>query len=289
MSNTPHAIALGFFDGVHIAHKKIIAAAAEYGKTNNIPAIALSFDISPLEILSPKRVKYLTTLKEKEELISSLGAAAEFLPLSRDFLNMGAEDFIKKVLIEKYNVKYAVCGYNYRFGKGGSGDTSMLSEYGKKYGFQVKVMDCETALGDAVSSSRIRKLIADGNISEANKLLGRNFSVTGTVCEGKKLGRTLGFPTANVFPSHLTVIPKNGVYKTRVFADGKSYNAITNTGTNPTVGGERLRTETYIPHESLNLYGKEIKIEFIDFIRAERKFESTDDLKKQIETDLKLL
>lgn len=289
MSNTPHAIALGFFDGVHIAHRKIIGTAVEYGKDNNIHAVALSFDASPLEILSPGNIKYLTTLEEKRALISSLGASADFLHMSREFLNMPDEDFIKEILVDRYNVKYAVCGYNYRFGCGGRGNTQRLIEYGVKYGFEVKVLDCETALGEAVSSSRIRELIAKGEIATANELLGRSFSVTGTVCEGKQLGRTLGFPTANVFPASSIVIPKNGVYKTLVHTDGKSYSAITNTGINPTVGGERLRTETYIPHASLNLYGKEIKIEFIDFIRPERKFESTDDLKKQIKKDLEAL
>lgn len=283
------AIALGFFDGVHIAHRKIIKSAVRYAQQNNLRPVALSFDASPLEILSPGSVRYLTTKSEKEQIIASLGASAEFLPLSTELLSMEPEDFIQKIPVDKYNIKYAVCGYNYHFGKGGRGDIEMLRQLGKRFGFAVEVCECETLHGESVSSSRIRGLIADGNISEANELLGRNFFITGTVCEGKKLGRTLGFPTANVFLRDMTVIPKNGVYKTLITVNDKTYTAITNTGVNPTLGGEKLRTETFIPRFEGDLYGKEIKIEFIDFIRPEKKFGSIEELKIQIAKDIERL
>lgn len=289
MSKKPCAIALGFFDGVHIAHRKIITNTVNYAKENNLCPIVLSFDASPLEILAPDKIRYLTTKEEKAQLISSLGAAAEFLPLSSRLLSMEPEDFIEKILVDRYNIKYACCGYNYRFGKSGRGDTRMLSAAGNCYGFKTEVCDNEIVRGESVSSSRIRDLIANGNICEANELLGRSFSVTGIVCEGKHLGRRLGFPTANVFLDDMTVIPKKGVYKTTVTVDGESCSAITNTGINPTVGGEKLRTETYIPGFEGNLYGKEIKIEFLDFIRTEKRFDSVKELVLQIEKDLERL
>lgn len=289
MMNKPCAIALGFFDGVHIAHQKIIKGAARYAKLNNLLPVALSFDMSPLEILSPGTVRYLTTKSDKEHIITAMGVRAEFLPLSRELLSMEPEDFIEKILIEKYSAAYVACGYNYRFGKGGRGNTDMLCEFGKRYGFKVEICECEMHSGESVSSSRIRALIAQGDICQANKLLGRNFFITGKVREGKKLGRELGFPTANVFLDDFMVIPKKGVYKSIVTVNGKSYCAITNTGVNPTVGGEKLRSETYIPNFNGNLYGQEIKIEFIDFIRPEKEFGSIEELKIQIEKDVEEL
>ena len=267
MRKSPSSIALGFFDGVHIAHCK-------------------SFDASPMELLSVDRAKYITTNDEKKKLIATLGADTEFLALSENLLSMEAETFVKEILVDEYNIKYAVCGYNYRFGKNGRGDTELLKKLGKQYGFQVTVCECETLHGESISSSRIRELISTGDISTANELLGRNFSLCGTVCEGKHLGRKLGFPTANVFFGESTVIPKNGVYKTLVTIGENSYTAITNTGVNPTVGGEALRTETYIPNFDGDIYGYEIKIEFLDFIREEKKFNSIEELKSQIRRDV---
>ena len=286
MSKSPSSIALGFFDGVHIAHQKIISLAVDYARENNLSPIALSFDASPMELLSLDKVKYLTTNAEKKQLIASLGADTSFLTLSKELLSMDAEAFVKDILVKTYNIKYAVCGYNYRFGKNGKGDTEFLKSMGEKYGFDVCICECETLHGENISSSRIRELISKGDISVANELLGRNFSLRGKVCKGKKLGRTLGFPTANVFFDKSTVIPKNGVYKTTVNIGTNKYTAITNTGINPTVGGEELRTETYIPEFDGNIYGQELLIEFIDFIRSEKKFENIDELKLQIEKDV---
>lgn len=289
MTKSPSAIALGFFDGVHIAHQKIIKAAVDHAKKNNLIPIVLSFDVSPLELLSPEKVRYILQVEEKKRIIENMGAQVEFLPMSAEFLSLSPYAFIENILVKRYNIKYAVCGYDYRFGKGGSGNTEFLLETGKKLGFHTEIIDCETFRGEKISSSRIRELISLGKIKLANKLLGRNFSLRGTVCEGKHLGRTLGFPTANVFFNDSTVIPKKGVYKTLAIIDNMCYNSITNIGTNPTVGGERLRTETYIRNFDDTLYGKEIKIEFLDFIRPEKIFKNIDELKKQIAEDINFL
>ncbi|MBQ3022049.1 MAG: bifunctional riboflavin kinase/FAD synthetase [Clostridia bacterium] len=283
------AIALGFFDGVHIAHQKIIESAVRYAELNNLIPIALSFDKSPLEILSGNHMCYLTSNAEKEAIITSLGAKAEFLPTDKALLSVEPEVFIEKILVGKYNIKYAVCGYNYRFGKNGRGDTDLLMKEGKRHGFEVLVAPCQMYNGESISSSRIRGLLAEGEISLANNLLGRNFFIEGTVSEGKKLGRKIGFPTANVFFDDKAAQLKNGVYKTLVTVDAKCYDAITNAGTNPTVCDKSVRTETYIPDFEGNLYGKKIKIEFIKFIRPEIKFENLEKLTEQIREDLKNL
>ena len=286
MSKSSSSVALGFFDGVHLAHQKIISIAVDYAKKNSLSPIALSFDASPMELLSSDKVKYLTTKEEKKKIIEALGATASFLPLTKELLSMEAENFVKEILVGEYNIKHAVCGYNYRFGKNGKGDTALLTKLGAEYGFEVTICDCEMLSGDSISSSRIRKLISSGEIEVANSLMGRNFALQGVVCEGKHLGRKLGFPTANVFFDEHTVTPKNGVYKTLVTIENKSYTAITNTGVNPTVGTEALRTETYIPDFNEDIYGKEIRIEFLSFIREERKFNSIEELKSQIQEDV---
>lgn len=280
------SIALGFFDGVHIAHQKIITSAVNFAEVNGLSAVALTFDRSPLEILSPGKIRYLTDADSKADLIKSLGADTKFLTLSSELLSLSPEEFVRDVLVKKYGVNHAVCGYNYRFGKNGSGDTKALKELGEKYGFTVEILGKVTYNGVDVSSSYVRTLISEGNIALANKLLGRSFTLSGTVIEGKHLGNKLGFPTANVFFPENSATPLCGVYKTLVLLDGEKLPAITNIGINPTVGGEKLRSETYIPDFSENIYGKEIEIEFIDFIREETKFDSIEMLKKQIEIDV---
>ena len=274
---------------MHLAHQKIISLAVDYAKKNNLSPIVLSFDASPMEILSSDKVKYLITNEKKKEIIESLGAIPRFLHLSKELLSMEAEDFVKEILVDEYGIKYAVCGYNYRFGKNGKGDTELLAKLGTEYGFEVNICDCEMLSGDSISSSRIRELISNGEIETANSFMGRNYSLEGVVCEGKHLGRKLGFPTANVFFGEHTVTPKNGVYKTLVTIDGQSYAAITNTGINPTVGTEALRTETYIPGFNQDIYGQKIRIEFLNFIREEKKFNSIEELKSQIGQDVNFI
>lgn len=280
------SVALGFFDGVHTAHQKIVSQAVLFAEENGLFPVVLTFDKSPLEILSPEKVRYLTTNKEKSDLIKALGAETEFLPLTKEFLSMSPEEFVKNILVDRYKITHAVCGFNYRFGKNGSGDIDTLRELGGKYGFTVDVCNEITLDGNNVSSSNIRTLLKDGNIVTANKLLGHNFALYGKVCEGKHLGKTLGFPTANVFFPENSATPLCGVYKTLAEVDGIKMPAITNVGTNPTVGGEKMRSETYIPGFSKDIYGTEIRIEFIDFIRKERKFSTLDELKMQIKKDI---
>lgn len=288
MMNEASSIALGFFDGVHIAHQEIIKRCVDAAREKNLRPVALTFDVSPPEFLG-KGASYITSNDEKSALINALGCETHFLKTTKELLATEPADFVKSVLIEKYAAKYIVCGFNYRFGKNASGDVKLLREIAGKYGAEVCVCGCVTLENERVSSSRIRSLITDGNIKKANKMLGRRFSVSGVVSEGKHLGKTIGFPTANVYVSKNMIAPKFGVYHTIVSIGEKRHHAITNVGINPTVGGEKLRTETYIPDVDMNLYNERIKIEFIDFIRSERKFAGISELKRQIESDLERL
>ncbi len=283
---TKTVIALGFFDGVHIAHQEIISRAVRFARDNSLTPVALSFDRSPLEILSCEKVCYISSPEEKIRLIENSGANAEFLPLSKELLCMSPEEFVRDILVGEFNISHAVCGYNYHFGKNGDGDTVTLCNLGKKYGFSTEVCDEITLGNEIISSSNIRMLLKNGNVALANKLLGYNFSIQGKVIEGKHLGKSLGFPTANVFFEENRLSPLCGVYKTFVTVNGIRMPAITNVGINPTVGGEKMRSETYIPDFSEDIYGKEIKIEFVDFIREEKKFANIDELKSQIKKDV---
>lgn len=286
MTAVQSSIALGFFDGVHTAHRAIIETAVRKAETRGLRPVVLTFDKAPSEVLFGSAPPYITTLEEKERLINALGAQMRLMHTSRSLLSMTAEEFAEKILVQEYNAAEVTCGFNYRFGSEGCGDTQFLTKLGKRFGFNVTVIGERISGGETVSSSRVRMLISSGRIEEANILLGRNFSISGTVEHGKRLGRTIGFPTANVYPPNGALLPMSGVYETVVDINGERLSAITNTGTNPTVGKETLRTETYIPSADIDLYGKRITVEFVRFIRAEKKFSDLEALKRQICEDL---
>ena len=286
MTAVQSSIALGFFDGVHTAHRAIIETAVRKAETRGLRPVVLTFDKAPSEVLFGSAPPYITTLEEKERLINALGAQMRLMHTSRSLLSMTAEDFAEKILVQEYNAAEVTCGFNYRFGSEGCGDTQLLTKLGKRFGFNVTVIGERISGGETVSSSRVRMLISSGRIEEANILLGRNFSISGMVEHGKRLGRTIGFPTANVYPPNGALLPMSGVYETVVDINGERLSAITNTGTNPTVGKETLRTETYIPSADIDLYGKRITVEFVRFIRAEKKFSDLEALKRQIREDL---
>ena len=286
MTAVQSSIALGFFDGVHTAHRAIIETAVRKAETRGLRPVVLTFDKAPSEVLFGSAPPYITTLEEKERLINALGAQMRLMHTSRSLLSMTAEEFAEKILVQEYNAAEVTCGFNYRFGSEGCGDTQLLTKLGKRFGFNVTVIGERISGGETVSSSRVRMLISSGRIEEANILLGRNFSISGMVEHGKRLGRTIGFPTANVYPPNGALLPMSGVYETVVDINGERRSAITNTGTNPTVGKETLRTETYIPSADIDLYGKRITVEFVRFIRAEKKFSDLEALKRQIREDL---
>ncbi len=286
MTAVQSSIALGFFDGVHTAHRAIIETAVRKAETRGLRPVVLTFDKAPSEVLFGSAPPYITTLEEKERLINALGAQMRLMHTSRSLLSMTAEEFAEKILVQEYNAAEVTCGFNYRFGSEGCGDTQLLTKLGKRFGFNVTVIGERISGGETVSSSRVRILISSGRIEEANILLGRNFSISGMVEHGKRLGRTIGFPTANVYPPNGALLPMSGVYETVVDINGERLSAITNTGTNPTVGKETLRTETYIPSADIDLYGKRITVEFVRFIRAEKKFSDLEALKRQIREDL---
>ncbi len=277
--------ALGFFDGVHEAHSRLLKECVAYAKTHGLKSVALTFDKSPAEYFG-KKIKYLTTLAQKEELMKGLGIdEVVILPCHSKMLSLSPEDFIDSILVDKLSASALFCGFNYTFGKGALGNTDTLRELCNKRNIDLYVMPCLTGYGVTVSSSEIRAALARGDIALANNLLTRPFEIRGKVEEGKKLGRQLGFPTVNIYPdANLPELPY-GVYATKTVVNHKEYMSVTNIGINPTVNDKTLRIETYIEGFEGNLYQQLITVKFYKFIRAERKFSSVEDLKFQIAED----
>ncbi|TDT61562.1 bifunctional riboflavin kinase/FAD synthetase [Fonticella tunisiensis] len=280
------SIALGTFDGVHRGHQKIIERAVYEGKKKGIKSAVFTFNKHPLMVLRPgTEVKILTDNNTKANIIEGLGVDYLFFTdFNEDFAGTDAEEFLF-LLKRKLRARVLVCGYNYTFGKYGKGDVKLLEKYQEKLGYELNVIDKVSFEERNISSSIIREKIESGELSEANILLGHNYFYIGRVIEGNKLGRKLGFPTANV-PISNNLCIKNGVYITWTYVDGIAYSSISNVGNKPTVGKNERLIEVHIFNFEGNLYNKKIKIEFVEFLREERKFESIDELKDRVLMDI---
>ena len=273
-------VALGDFDGVHLAHKKLMRETVEKAKEEGIASAVYIFD------KNNKKGKVITSQELKESLIFYEGI--EIIAVqetNEDFFKTSCEDFVKNIIKGKLNAKFVVAGRNYTFGKGGKGTSELLCELCEKEGIKALIIEDVLYENKTISSSEIRNLLAEGDIEKANILLGYNYIIKGKVKKGKQLGRTLGFPTANVYPEENIALPRFGVYLAEVEISGEKLKAIVNVGVRPTVNGKEPSVEAYIKGIERDLYGEEIKISFIKFIRGEKKFASVDELKKQIEAD----
>lgn len=274
-----NAIALGTFDGLHIAHRAVLDLPCNFKK------IAVTFEKTP-RMFFEKNTELLITFEEKCSSLKSLGFS-EILPLDFNLVkDTQPLDFLE-FLQNKYNPEIISCGFNYRFGKNGAGDTSLLKDFCNKNGITLKVCDPVIKKDELVSSTRIRNLLKSGEIEQANSFLYKPFSFSGEVLNGDKRGRTIGFPTINQkYPENLVKL-KFGVYKTKVLFDGKVYEGVTNIGVRPTFSADYVISETYIKNFTGNLYGKQVEIQPISFLRQEKKFSSLEELKNQIAKDIK--
>lgn len=275
------SIALGTFDGVHLAHSAVIKEAVNSEYT---PAV-FTFNQSPGGILSGNSVPMITTKSVKQKLISDLGVEYYF---SVDFLkvkDMSTQEFVF-MLKDKLGVKKITCGFNFKFGMGGKGNAQVLKELCKKFDIELKVIPPILIDDEPVSSTRIRSFIENGEILRAKELLGHYFYYEAEVESGNHIGTQLGVPTVNQkFPINF-IIPKNGVYASKVIVDSKEYKGITNIGLKPTIGSDFVSSETNIFDFSGDLYNKKVLVIPIFYIRNERKFEDTDELKRAILNDI---
>ncbi len=280
------AVALGIFDGVHLGHRVILNKAKGY-KSEDIKFAVFTFKTSSVEKKHGEPYEYIYTEAQKEYIFEKLSADYIYSPDIRFLMNMSGKEFCRDILKDKMNAEIVVCGRNFRFGKGAACGVEELRVFGEKYGFKVSVCDILQKDGENVCSGRIKKLLKNGEISKANQLLGEDYFVAGEVVTGNRIGRTINFPTVNQLFEERQIVPKMGAYATRCEIFGGIYGGITNIGVKPTVESNiRPLAETHILNFSGDIYGKNIKIDFVEFLRAEQKFPSVEHLKKQIESDL---
>lgn len=292
-------VTIGVFDGVHLGHqallRQLVAAAREKGSES----VVITFDPHPKHVLSQdnENLLFLTTLTEKGKLLEKLMVDHLIvINFTKDLGNIEARDFIRDVLVESIGIKHLLVGYNNQFGKARGGDISKIREYARVYGFTVDQAEGVSGEEGIISSTAIREALLSGDLANANKWLGYSYQVTGKVVEGKKLGRSLGFPTANIKPDEdLKLIPANGVYAVEVLIENELRQGVLSIGYNPTVDpGRKTRSiEVNIFDFEDDLYGKSVTVFFRYRLRDEKRFENTDQLRKQMAHDrdeaLKLL
>lgn len=283
---------IGFFDGVHIGHCHLINMLKKVARERGVEACVITFDRHPRQVVQPEWCpEMLTSLEEKTQLLKATGIdRCEVLHFDREMANQSAHDFMLHTLKEKLGVSILVTGYDNRFGHNRSEGFEDYVRYGKEIGIEVIKGEELTDGSNNVSSSSIRRMLKEGRIEDATRCLGREYQLTGTVVGGEHIGRTIGFPTANIRPDDSSkLIPANGVYGVDVWSQAGDINrerAMLNIGTRPTFNGTATTIEVHIPHFAGNLYGSTLSIAFLRKIREERKFDSPEALVEQLNKDL---
>lgn len=277
-------VALGMFDGVHIGHRRLLEEASALARREGLTLIVHTFYNHPLSVLQ-KAPKLLSSPEEKIELLYALGAdrvvADTFTP---ELAATMPESFVRG-LFERFDMAYAVAGFNYTFGSGGKGDARLLKALGAKLGFEsLEIPPFLEGLAP-VSSSRIRTLLSCGAVREANAMLGRAYALKGTVVRNRRIGSSIGFPTANLGGIENMALPSAGVYATRALVNGTLYGAVTSVGKNPTVEGKETTVETHILDFKGDIYEKPLTVFFVELLREEMRFKSLDGLAAQIARD----
>ena len=286
LSSHPCILTLGTFDGIHKGHRTIISKLTSESKKHELKSIILTFFPHPRNIVSSKKIKSISTIDEKIQIFSELDLDELIIQnFNKSFSEMGAEEFIK-LLVNNLNLKKIIVGYNHRFGKNRSADINVLRDFSIKYDFEVVEIKAFEVEKIKISSTKIRNAIDDGNIDVCNNYLGYNFNINGIVVKGKSIGKSIGFPTANInIAEEYKIIPKNGVYLVRCFFEKNKFYGMMNIGYNPTFGSNEKTIEVNIFDFSRDLYDKNIRIEFLKFIRDEIKFESVEELQNQLIDD----
>lgn len=288
--NTPKVLSLGMFDGVHLGHISIINLLKSVAQENNLETAILTFWPHPRKVFNPNdEIKLLNTLNEKLNLLENANLDVVFFKsFDENFRNLTGEEFVRQILVQKLNVKHIIIGHDHVFGKNKSGNFELLQKLSKELDFKVQQLNAVKEGDSNISSTKIRNCLSNGNITGANKMLGYHYSVSGKVIDGKKLGRTIGYPTANIEVDELKLLPKKGAYIVEVFVKNKFYKGMLSIGTNPTVNGEKLTVEVYILDFSEDIYGEEITVKFRDFLHEEIKFEGLEKLIERLDEDKRL-
>ena len=282
------SVCIGVFDGIHLGHQELIRKTIEHAKENDLSAVFFTFEPPPNEYFSKgKSQARLTTLEEKNKYLSNTEIDNLYCPpFDEEMENLIPSEFVSQHLIEKLNAKHVVIGVDFHFAKNRSGSVETLLDLGLEYGFTVDPVEFVTQQNNKISSTSIRQALLDQNIENANQMLGRNYSVLGQVMKGKQIGRTIGYPTANIDISNRDILLR-GVYcvKATIENDSQEYNGLANIGFKPTVNGTGLTLEVHLIDFKKNIYGSVMQIDFLHRIRGERKFNGLEELSIQINKD----
>lgn len=287
-STKPSVVTIGTFDGVHIGHTKIINQLTTISLKNNLTSILLSFFPHPKMVLqNDNELKLINTIQEKEGLLNSLNLDYLIIKeFTKEFSRLSALEFVRDILVNKLNAKHIIIGYDHHFGRNRTANIEQLKEFGELYDFKVTEILAQDIDDIAISSTKIRKALINGEIKLANKFLGYNFFFSGDVVHGNNIGKTISFPTANIkVDQPYKLIPKNGVYIVKTIIDNQTTFGMMNIGYNPTFDGKQKSIEIHFLNFNKNIYHKNLTIEMIMRIRNEIRFNSVDDLKKQLGQD----
>ena len=281
-------LTIGVFDGIHRGHQAILRQLTAGAHSDNAPAVLLSFDPHPAVVLAGRGMKLLTTPEERAEIAAALGVDAVITyPFDRALSEMSAHDFMAR-LKEHLGLSHLLIGYDFALGKGREGNANRLAEIGRELGYAVRIVDAVSNGSGVVSSTEIRKLVSLGNVSEAAGLLGRNYSLSGPIIHGDGRGRHINIPTANILYPESKLLPANGIYACWAFIGAERRLAATNIGINPTFTPDKrtVNVEAHLLDFDRDLYGQELKLEFVARLRDEMKFDSVETLLKQIHADI---
>lgn len=286
-SNAPTAMTLGKFDGLHRGHQKLVDKVTTYANLHHIQSMVFAFDMAPLyEKLGRKQESIMTNEERRIHLNTHVDCLME-CPFTETVSTMTAEDFIAEVLVKKFHVNYIAVGANFRFGHEKKGNYELLKKYADLYGYEVEMVEKEQYKGRTISSTYIKEELKNGRIDLVNTLLGYPYLIAGEVAHGRKLGRTIGFPTMNVLPEKVKLLPPKGVYINEILVDQRWYQGVCNIGVKPTVGEEaRVNVESFLFHYNGDAYGKYIGIKLHQFVRTEQKFDSVEALQAQMRQDI---
>lgn len=281
-------VALGNFDGVHLGHQAVIRRAIQEGRKRGLRVVAATFDPHPQAVLRPDSdLKLLTTLEVRKEILLGCGVDEVcVIRFDKNLSKKNPEEFVREVLVRKFQAAVVMVGQNFRFGYKASGSVEDLRRYMWEMGGEAYAVPIYACLGESISSTKIRALIGSGEVREAARLLGRPYSLRGKVVVGDKRGRALGFPTANVLPDEYFLVPERGVYVGYVSVEAECYGACTNVGIAPTFNQRDSRIEAHLLGYQGDLYGKVVDVTFMERLRTERRFSGIDALKAQIRRDI---
>lgn len=287
-SSNHTVLTIGTFDGVHIGHQKIIKRLVEISEIKNLTPSLLTFFPHPRMVLQKDaNIKLINTIDEKKDILKQFGISNLVIKeFTKEFSRLTAEDFVKNILVDHLKAKHIIIGYDHHFGRNRNANIEDLKQFGKDFDFEVEEISKQDINDVAVSSTKIRAALQEGNIKTANTYLGYNFMLTGKVIDGKKLGQTINYPTANLhIEETYKLIPKHGVYIVKSIIDNITVYGMMNIGHNPTVNGKHQTIETHFFDFNKDLYGQNLKIELLQRLRDEQKFNSVEELQSQLHID----